>query len=58
MRQGWVVLIVLPAAIAAAALLLMPGHLVAFLGFNPIMLLLLTCYAKRAAPASRWGGRG
>ena len=55
--QGWVVLIVWFAAIATAALLLMPSHLVAFLVFNLIMvvLLLFICYAKGEPPAWRWG---
>jgi hypothetical protein len=59
MWQGWVVLIVLLLAIAAAALLFMPKHLVAFLGFNLVMivLLLLICYAKGEPPAWRWGDR-
>ncbi len=57
MWQGWVVLIVWLAAIATAALLLMPSHLVAFLVFNLIMvvLLLFICYAKGEPPAWRWG---
>ncbi|MGO9512902.1 MAG: hypothetical protein ACLP2F_04565 [Steroidobacteraceae bacterium] len=57
--QGWVVLVTWLAAIAAAAVLLMPGHLLVFLGFNLIMvvLLLLICYAKGEPPAWRWGGR-
>jgi hypothetical protein len=59
MWQGWVVLIVWFTAIAIAALLLMPSHLVAFLGFNLLMivLLLLICYAKGEPPAWRWGGQ-
>jgi len=57
--QGWVVLTIWLAAIAAAARLLMPDHLLAFLGFNLIMvvLLLLICYAKGEPPIWRWGGR-
>lgn len=57
--QGWVVLIVWFVAIGVAAALLMPAHLVAFLGFNLLMivLLLLICYAKGEPPAWRWGGR-
>jgi len=57
--QGWAVLIVWFVAIAVAAALLMPAHLVAFLGFNLLMivLLLLICYAKGEPPAWRWGGR-
>jgi hypothetical protein len=53
------VLIVWFVAIAVAAALLMPAHLVAFLGFNLLMivLLLLICYAKGEPPAWRWGGR-
>ena len=45
------------AAIAVAALLLMPGHLAAFLCFNLVMvvLLLFICYAKGEPPAWRWG---
>ncbi len=59
MWQGWVVLIVWFVAIATAAALLMPAHLVAFLGFNLLMivLLLLICYATGEPPAWRWGGR-
>ena len=58
MWQGWAVLIVWFAAIAIAALLLMPVHLVAFLVFDLVMivLLLLICYAKGEPPAWRWGG--
>ncbi len=50
-------LIVWFAAIAMAALLLMPAHLVAFLLFNLIMVvvLLFICYAKGEPPAWRWG---
>ena len=57
--QGWVVLTIWLSAIAAAAKLLMPGHLLAFLSFNLIMvvLLLLICYAKGEPPIWRWGGR-
>jgi hypothetical protein len=59
MWQGWVVLIVWFAAIAIAALLLMPAHVVAFLGFNLLMivLLLMICYAKGEPPSWRWGGQ-
>jgi uncharacterized membrane protein YhaH (DUF805 family) len=57
MWQGWAVLIVWFAAIAIAALLLLPAHLVAFLIFNLIMvvLLLFICYAKGEPPSWRWG---
>jgi hypothetical protein len=59
MWQGWAVLIVWSTAIAIAALLLMPAHLVGFLGFNLLMivLLLLICPAKGEPPAWRWGGQ-
>ena len=57
MWQGWAVLTVWFAAIATAALLLMPAHLPAFLIFNLIMVvvLLFICYAKGEPPAWRWG---
>ena len=57
--QGWAVLIVWFAATATAALLLMPTHLVGFLIFNLVMvvLLLFICYAKGEPPAWRWGER-
>ncbi len=58
MWQGWAVFIGWFAAIAMAAFLLIPAHLVAFLLFNLIMIvvLLLICYAKGEPPAWRWGG--
>jgi hypothetical protein len=58
--QGWAVVIVWFAAIAAATPLLMPGHRLAFFCFVLIMIvfLLLICYAKGEPPAWRWGGRG
>jgi hypothetical protein len=57
MWQGWAVLVVWFAAIVIAALLLLPAHLVAFLIFNLIMvvLLLFICYAKGEPPSWRWG---
>jgi hypothetical protein len=57
MWQGWAVLIVWFAAIATAALLMIPAHLVAFLVFNLVMVvvLLFICYAKGEPPAWRWG---
>ena len=44
-------------AIAVAAIRLMPDHLVTFLCFNLLMvvLLLLICYVKGEPPAWRWG---
>ena len=59
MWQGWGVLIVWFAAIATAALLPMPAQVVAFLGFNLLMivLLLMICYAKGEPPSWRWGGQ-
>jgi uncharacterized membrane protein YhaH (DUF805 family) len=57
--QGWAVLIVWLAAMAVAAIRLMPGHLVTFLSFVLVMTLLFLwiCYAKGEPPAWRWGGR-
>jgi hypothetical protein len=59
MWQGWVVLVVWFAAIVVATFLLLPRHLVAFLSFDLIMvvLLLLICYSKGERPGWRWGGR-
>jgi hypothetical protein len=55
--QGWAVLLIWFAAIVVAAIRLMPGHLVTFLSFNLLMvvLLLLICFAKGEPPAWRWG---
>lgn len=43
--------------IAVAGIRLMPGHLVAFLSFDLLMvvLLLLICYVKGEPPRWRWG---
>jgi uncharacterized membrane protein YhaH (DUF805 family) len=56
--QGWVILLVWLAAMAAGLLFLMPRHLVGFLVFDLVMtiLLLVICYAKGEPPAWRWGG--
>jgi hypothetical protein len=56
--QGWVILLVWLAAMAAGSLFLMPRHLVGFLVFVLVMtiLLLVICYAKGEPPAWRWGG--
>ncbi len=55
--QGWAVLLIWFAAIVVAAIRSIPGHLVTFLSFNLLMvvLLLLICYAKGEPPAWRWG---
>jgi hypothetical protein len=55
--QGWVVLLVWLCAIAGAGFWLMPRHLVGFLIFNLVMvlLLLLICYWKGEPPAWHWG---
>jgi hypothetical protein len=57
MWQGWAVLFIWFMVIAAAGIRLMPGHLVAFLGFNLLMvvLLLFICYVKGEPPRWRWG---
>lgn len=56
--QGWVVLFVWFAAIAAIAFALMPHHHVEFLLSVLAMsgLLGLICYAMGEPPAWRWGG--
>ena len=56
--QGWVILLVWFAAMAAGSIFLMPRHLVGFLVFILVMtiVLLLICYAKGEPPAWRWGG--
>jgi len=56
--QGWVILLVWLAAMAAGSLFLMPRHLIGFLVFVLLMaiLLLVICYAKGEPPAWRWGG--
>jgi len=55
--QGWVILLVWLAAIAAGSLFFMPHHLFGFLAFLLVMtiLLLAICYAKGEPPAWRWG---
>ena len=55
--QGWVVLAAFFLAMGAAALMLMPTHIVGFLVLMILMvlLLLLICYAKGEPPAWRWG---
>jgi hypothetical protein len=55
--QGWVILGVWMAVIAAAAIRLMPVHIVAFLSIVMVMvgLLLLICYTKGEPPRWRWG---
>jgi hypothetical protein len=57
MWQGWAVLFIWFVVIAVADILLMPGHLVAFLGFNLLMVVLLLsiCYVKGEPPRWRWG---
>ncbi len=56
--QGWVVLFVWFAAIAAMAFVFMPRHRVGFLCAVVAMtvLLVLIGYAKGEPPAWRWGG--
>lgn len=55
--QGWVILGVWMAVIAAAAIRLMPAHIVAFLSIVMVMvgLLMLICYMKGEPPRWRWG---
>lgn len=55
--QGWAVMIGAFIAIAIAAAVLMPIHLVAFLAVVLLVtvLLLLICYAKGEPPGWRWG---
>ena len=56
--QGWVVLFVWFAVIAAMAFALMPRHRMGFL-FSVLamtVLLVFICFAKGELPAWRWGG--
>ena len=57
--QGWVVFVVWLAAVAVAAVRLMPGHRAAFVISVLVMvaLLLAICYAKGEPPGWRWGDR-